>query len=244
MTETNRRKNIAEKRQIRHLMQGENAAQSIGKIYKGMEIFGLTKGQYSIINIIEELLKQTGRADVIISTWTAADAEIKKAESFITNGLIGNIKFLVDQSFPSRQKEYSKLLIRKFGKDVIRMTRSHCKFCMIGNKNWKIVIRTSMNLNENKRIENFEISDDPGMYKYLQKIINEIWGKTFEYSEEDFAEIGEKIKSDKQKIVKDAPGEWVSKAEFARIMDISRPRVTELVKKGRIEPNIHGGGSE
>ena len=172
-------------------MSKESALESLGTIYKGMEIFGLTKGQFSIINLIEEILIQAGKADVIISTWTAADAEIKKAEEFLKNGLINTIKFIVDRSFPTRQKNYCDLLINTFGEKSIRMTRSHCKFIIIKNKQWNIVVRTSMNLNENKRIENFEISDDKGMVDYLETIIEELWTLPYKFKEKHFKDLGQ-----------------------------------------------------
>ena len=84
-------------REIRHAMYGENAKRAIGKIYKGIDLHCLNKGQFSIINVIEEVLEQTGQADVIISTWTASGAEIKKAEQFLNNGKINRLNFIVDR---------------------------------------------------------------------------------------------------------------------------------------------------
>lgn len=183
MSLTRRDKN----REIRHLLNGESAKKSIGIIFKGMEIYGLTKGQFSIINIIEEILNQTGAADVVISTWTAANAEIKKAENFISNEKIRSIRWVVDRSFKTRQPKYYNLLLEKFG-GVIAETNSHAKFVVIKNENWDIVIRTSMNLNENKRLENFEISDDKNLSDYLLSIVDEIFSTEFSYK--NFKELG------------------------------------------------------
>lgn len=184
-------------REIRHLMYGENAKKSIGEIYEGMEIFGLNKGQYSIINIIEEILKQTGKADVLISTWTAANSEIKKAEKFLDNGLINKLHFILDRSFKTRQKKYYDILMERFG-DVVSETSSHCKFTLIKNDEWNIVIRTSMNLNENKRLENFEISDDENLYNYLAEIAADIMKVDFQYFR--FDELGHDEKYDKLRV--------------------------------------------
>lgn len=173
-------------------MYGESARKAIGEIYGGMEIYGLSKGQFSIINIVEEILKQTGAADVIISTWTAANAEIKKAEDFLGNGLINRLHFIVDRSFKTRQKKYYDMLIEKFG-DIVSETDSHAKFVLIRNESWDIVIRTSMNLNENKRLENFEISDDKALYDYLFSICSDIMGDDA-YSWDNFKKLGHEEK--------------------------------------------------
>jgi len=194
-----KRSNRDKNREIRHLLGNENAFISIGKIYKNMEIYGLTKGQYSIINIIETILNQTGKSDVIISTWTAANAEIKKAEYFLKNGNINRLHFIVDRSFPTRQPRYYKQLIDTFG-DIVSLTNSHAKFVIIRNDEWNIVIRTSMNLNENKRLENFEISDDKQLVDYLLCICDDIIGK--EYNFKEFELLGKGEKYNKYKVQK------------------------------------------
>ena len=88
---TTREKN----REIRHNAYGENAKQAIGTLTKGCEIFGLTKGDISIVNIIEEVLKQTGKADVIVATWAAAGYDVTKLNLSHKNinGLLDLIKF-------------------------------------------------------------------------------------------------------------------------------------------------------
>ena len=177
-------------REIRHAMYGENAEKCIGKIEKGFEFFCMTKGQFSIINVIETILKQTGKADVIISTWTAANAEIKKAEKFLSNGNINNLHWIIDRSFKTRQEKYYNILKEKFGEACISETNSHAKFILIRNNEWNIVIRTSMNLNENKRLESFEISDHKGLFDYLMTLCQDIMvsGK---YSWDKFKVLGQ-----------------------------------------------------
>ena len=188
---TTREKN----REIRHITQGENARLAIGDITKNCDIYGLNKGQFSIINIIEEVLKQVGGGDVVISTWTAAKYEMTKAEEFINKGLFNSIKFIVDRSFKTRQPKYYKILNDKFG-DIVYETNSHAKFVLIKNNDWNIVIRTSMNLNENKRLENFEISDDENFFKYMAELCNDITN-TKDFSYQAFEDLGNDKKYDK-----------------------------------------------
>ena len=198
-------------REIRHLVQGQSCRMSIGKLYKGCEIFGLTKGQFSLINVIEECLRQAGPSSVDISTWTAAHAEIKAAFKFLGNGMIKDLRFLVDTSFPNRQPEYCKTLIDTFGEGSVRATRTHAKFVLIRNDEWSLVIRSSMNLNENKRIEVFEISDDKGMTDYLAGIIDEFYSEPIIWSESAFNAWGGVSPSDK-KVIESENAKAVEKA--------------------------------
>lgn len=154
----------------------EQAAQAIGALEHGCEIFGLTKGQFSISDVIQHCLTQTGPATVDIATWTAALGDIKRAENLLRDGRITRIRFMVDPSFKSRKPEFCKALVDTFGDGCIRTVNSHAKFAIIRNAEWDLAIRTSMNLNPNPRLENFEISDDPNLAQFFTGIVDQVFG--------------------------------------------------------------------
>jgi len=162
-------------REIKNGLYGETAANVIGTINKNCEIYGFTKGQFSCIHILEHILKQTGKADVTICTWSAASGDIKAAHNMLKMGGINNLRFIVDFSFKSRKPKFCKELIGAFGADAIRVTSIHAKFILIKNEKWSICIRTSMNLNFNPRFENFEISDDQNLYCFMNDVVEDIF---------------------------------------------------------------------
>ena len=172
---TIRRKTKAESRVIRRALTQTAAATAIGPIEPGCEIYGLTKGQFSLIDLIEHVLSFTGPCRAVISTWTAAGADVSFAYKLMSCGLLQSLRFLVDFSFPSRQPAYCAALRETFGDDCIRISKNHAKFVLLRNDCWNIVIRTSMNLNENRRLENFEISDDARLADFLARVIEEIF---------------------------------------------------------------------
>lgn len=153
----------------------EQAAQAIGTLEHGCEIFGLTKGQFSISDVIQHCLTQTGPATVDIATWTAALGDIKRAENLLRDGRITRIRFMVDPSFKSRKPEFCKALVETFGDGCIRTVNSHAKFAIIRNAEWDLAIRTSMNLNPNPRLENFEISDDRNLAQFFTDIVDQVF---------------------------------------------------------------------
>lgn len=192
-------------REIRNMVADQSAITSIGKLEPNFDIFCLNKGHYSIINVIEAMLRQTGAADVIISTWTAADAEIAAAFNFLKNERINRLQWIVDRSFPTRQKKYYNSLINAFGESSVSMTNSHAKFVLISNDNWKIVIRTSMNLNENKRLEFWEASDDANLFDYMLMIAEQMIEFKSDYRKferigkgEQFAKYRKEVESDSE----------------------------------------------
>jgi hypothetical protein len=176
-------KRSTKKRKINRSLKSNIAAEAIGDIDTGCEIFGLTGGQFSLVDLITYCLEKTGPADVIISTWTAANADIGFAHTMLSDGRIKSLRFVIDASFPVRQPIYCAALRERFGDKSIRITRSHFKFVLITNEKWSLVIRTSMNLNLNRRLESFEISDDSELSGHLIEFIDELFSN-FDDSEQ------------------------------------------------------------
>lgn len=156
-----------------------NAEECIGEIYKGCELFGLTNGNFSLFDIIEVILNQTKKANIDIATWTAANADTKRAKEFVDCGIINKLRFVVDPSFESRQPDYCKYIKSAFG-DTLRTVKTHAKFILIYNENWNVIIRTSMNLNMNSRIENFEISENAEFLKFYKNFVDDIFKQKIE----------------------------------------------------------------
>lgn len=90
------------KRVIRRALAIKSAADAVGEIGPGCEIFGLSKGDYSLIDLIEHALGATGPADVVISTWTAAGSDIEFARGLMTDGRVLSLRFVVDYTFVTR----------------------------------------------------------------------------------------------------------------------------------------------
>jgi hypothetical protein len=63
----------------------------------------------------------------------------------------------------------------KFGHDAIRVTKTHAKFCTITNNEWQVALRSSMNLNQNPRLESFQVGHDPELCVFLSGVMDEIW---------------------------------------------------------------------
>lgn len=162
-------------REVRRVQYADNVAAAIGPVEHDCEIYGLSRGQYSLIDIVEHILGYTGPADLTISTWTAAGADIDYALRLTRDGRVQSVTWLVDASFPIRQPGYCAAMRERFGDGAIRVTENHAKFVLIGNAEWKIALRTSMNLNENRRLESWELSDDAELFAYLSEVVAELF---------------------------------------------------------------------
>lgn len=162
------------KRQLRRALTLKTAAEQIGELSPGIELFGVTKS-FSLIDAIEHLLTQTGPAHVTLATWSAANSDLAHAHGLLTNGAILTFRLVTDFSFQARQPAYCAGLRQRFGDDAVRVTKAHCKFCLIRNDAWNIVLQTSANLNENIRLETYAISDDAALADYLGQLVSDLF---------------------------------------------------------------------
>lgn len=152
----------------------ESAREAIGELRPGMRVIGLTKGQFSMLDMIAGLLEQTGPADVTVSTWTIAKSDADRLAVFLTSGMIRSFRLVIDRSFPTRYPEYCQTVIGHFGEGAIRMMRTHAKFAMVGNADWRLTCRASFNLNPNPRCEQFDLDDSPQIYGFFDGYVREL----------------------------------------------------------------------
>lgn len=164
----------APKRRIRACKIGA-ARQALAEFDRGLSTYILTFGQFSLIETLEAVLEKTGAADVAISTWTAAASDLDKAKAFLKSDKIKSLRFVVDCSFINRQPGFARELVEKFGVESIRTTRTHAKFITVKNNDWNVVIQTSMNLNENPRLENIDVTDDKDFCRFINSIVDNIF---------------------------------------------------------------------
>ncbi len=170
------RANNPRRRVVRAVKTG-SATEAIGKLEKGCEIFTLTYGQFSLIDALCAILGQTGPANITLSTWTAADADLRRAERLLRAADILSMRYIVDRSFATRMPHYCRAMRELFGDDCIRTARSHAKWSTVTNDRWHLAIRTSMNMNHNPRLETIEISDDPALCDFFLAVADDIFAE-------------------------------------------------------------------
>ena len=151
----------------------QSAANALAPLSENQSVFGLSDGRWGFVDALWAILKKTGPADVAISTWTAAGADIEDVHALIKSALIRSVTFFVDRSFVSRQGKFCAVLRNKFGDDSIRLWDGHAKFALIQGQNFSCVYLTSANLNKNPRIENFQAHPEPEVVAVYAHIVDQ-----------------------------------------------------------------------
>ena len=164
------------KRLFKDLKRKETAAQAVAELERdGMEIFGLTRGQFSLSDMIEAILQKIGPARMSISTWTAAQVDISRMMELLRGGLLTDCRWLVDLSFIRRTPELCNQIREQFGLEAVRVMRTHAKFVLLENDEWRIALRSSMNLNQNPRLESYQVGHDPELCDWLGQVLDDVW---------------------------------------------------------------------
>lgn len=155
-----------------------SAAEALSGFGHAMEVDCLTMGQFSIIDAIAAVLNITGPANVTLCTWTAAEFDVDQLSAMIHHGKITDFRLIIDRGFVSCvANRFRKTLAEYFGINAIRETLTHAKFTLISNSEWSVVIRTSMNLNNNPRIEYIQVADDPELMAFYKTACDAIFNE-------------------------------------------------------------------
>lgn len=151
------------------------AFDAVRNFKKDCRLIGLTKGQFSLVDLMVAVIDRIGDCDVILSTWSAGLRDAEVLRSLIETKRVTGFAMLVDRSFSSRHTNYAEAIERKFGKGAIRTTNTHAKFVLLKNKEYSVTIKTSMNLNHNPRFETFDIDECEQIYSFFKSHVDELF---------------------------------------------------------------------
>ena len=171
-----RRREALNKRELKVLFRKESGKDFVGEIRPGFHLFGFSNGQFSLIDVIRALIAQLPHPiDFTLSSWTAAQADIGELHDILNKETFSRVRFLFDVSFQRRQPEIFSQIRNTFGGDCVRITHNHAKFMLLKAGKYRIVCRTSMNLNMNLRLEDIELKDDFELYEFIDGILENIF---------------------------------------------------------------------
>ncbi len=143
-------------------------------IEPGFSLFGITRGQFSMIDVIRYFVDRLQPADVSVWTWAIASYEVEAFEYFYQTDAIRSATLVVDRSAEDRNAELIDRWRARFGADSVKVCKTHAKIATIAGRGLRILARGSMNLNENPRFEQFDISEGGDPFNLVRRIETEI----------------------------------------------------------------------
>ena len=152
-----------------------NAKSALTGLAPGVCIHGITDGSWSLSDAMREMCRLAGFSDVVISTWTAASADLRSAQKMLRSTAIRSLRLIVDRSFISRQPKYCAAARSYFGDDAIRVWSNHAKFCIVVGDAMRILYLTSANLNRNVRMESFSAICSDELVAEYSRMVDELY---------------------------------------------------------------------
>lgn len=126
--------------------------QAIGNMDQAWEnLFFLTDGAWSNIQLIEYILRYTGPANVFFTTWSIAADTISALNAWKESGQILSIWAILDQGIRNRKPEILQQATGSFNN--LKLIKCHAKVTVIQNESHSIVLMGSANFTRNPRKE-------------------------------------------------------------------------------------------
>lgn len=163
------------RRECLDLRACKSAAEAMAGFDRAAERYIFFKGRFALLDLLQECLAITGPAALYLSTWSAEPRDVARALEFLDAGKITGARWLIDPSLQRRAPGLTQKLRDLFGLESIRMGANHAKFAVIINDHWRIVLRTSQNIEQLRSNEQYTIAHDPHLAAWLADFLDALW---------------------------------------------------------------------
>lgn len=171
---TGRRQSAMANRRKRAVEAWKSARETIGPIEHDMALFAITRGQFSMIDVINDIIDKAGPSHISVWTWAIAAYEVDVIMGLMERKDILGASLIVDYSAEQRTGAIIDQWRGRFGEQSVKDCRNHAKISRIWNDEWRFLARGSMNLNFNPRFEQFDLTEGGPDFDLVTQIENEL----------------------------------------------------------------------
>ena len=166
-------------RRARAVESFTSAAEAIGPVEKGMSVFMLTRGQWSMVDGIQHLVAEVvarshQAANISLWSWTVASYEIEVMAALMANQSIAGGTLVIDRSAEVRAAQTIQDWRDRFGPASVKTCKCHAKIGRIWNEDYHLLLRGSCNLNWNPRFENLDLTEGGPDFDLVERVEAEL----------------------------------------------------------------------
>lgn len=151
-----------------------HAADAIGPITAETSLFLLTRGQFSMLDMVLHVLNELGPCELSVWTWAIADYEVEAMVGLMSDKRITGARLVVDRSAEQRNVGILALWRKRFGRGAVRVCKNHAKIARVWTPSTRVLLRGSMNLNFNPRFEQADITVNGLDFDMIERVENEL----------------------------------------------------------------------
>ncbi|MEE6280169.1 hypothetical protein [Georgenia sp. MJ170] len=168
-------------RRRNRVLRTPSARRALRYFKPGHDLEVHTGGEFSLLDLTLALLDWTGPAsDVVIDTWSVGLYDAEVLAHALEAGRLRSVRFVIDVTVKNNigSRAYAPELMRVFGAENVRTTRTHSKFVIVTNDDGAAYsVSSTANLNENLRAELFYVSDDPERAAWYLGIVERLFAE-------------------------------------------------------------------
>lgn len=153
-----------------------SSPKGLGTIKPGKNTHFYTKGAFDLVQLVLYILRQTGPADVMLSSYSISEDSLRTFHRMVERGELRSIRFLIDNRVRSISPKPFGFLVTSFPDDY-RCLALHAKVAVIGNEDWKISVVGSQNATHNPKLERGIIHTDPSIYEFDKMILEDAFNE-------------------------------------------------------------------
>lgn len=125
-----------------------------------------------LYDIIEKILKETGPAEIYISTFSTSEEFLRRIYKLRSAKLITKAVMLTDLKASKKTVNLYRFISMVF--DQVYLGENHSKVILIHNEKWAVSVCTSQNQTRGNRVESGMISTDKSIYYSLFVSLSQI----------------------------------------------------------------------
>lgn len=163
-----------DRRRARALETFEAANVAIGPITATTNLFCVTRGQFSMLDIVRHVLDELGPAAVTVWTWAIADYEVEAMAGLLTDHRLTSARLILDRSAEQRNTPIVDDWRDRFGASSVRVCKNHAKIARVWTDAIRVLVRGSLNLNYNPRFEQFDLTTNGDDFDLVAKLEDEL----------------------------------------------------------------------
>lgn len=149
----------------------QQVADVIGDISEVEFLDYVSYGRWSMHDLLFYLLEQTGPARVYFTTWAISTKAVNLLVEGLSSGMITELHSILDRRIEIRRSDCMAFL--KHHANSVYLVDCHAKVILIENYQWRIVVKSSANFSENKRIESGMIIQQDDIFNFNKHWIKE-----------------------------------------------------------------------
>ena len=136
---------------------------------------GLVERAWGFMSMITAMLHRWPGSDLFVSSWSVGLQDIQKLVTYRDEGLCRRIQFMVDPSFVKRHPQRARELGALLGDGSVIERNSHAKFVLLLGGDQNVAYSTSMNINQDARVDAGTLILDEGLVAEYVSLLNGVF---------------------------------------------------------------------